>query len=391
VEARLALASAAAAARRSVMSRRWAVKSVRPPAEVGAMASSAGKRAPSARSASTSTRRPSTGPFAGGQVAREPAPVRSAQLGRDDQLRHVGPERRRARVAEGALGGRVPLHDAAVLVDGDDAVERRLQDGGLQRLAVAQRRLHLQPADGRAEQAGEGQQEVLVLPAEAARRSGVRLQHAPGRPAGQPHRHVQQRDDAVPAQQAGPLEAFRRADVLERDGPAGPERAARRRSHAGGERGAADHAGLPADAGADQQVAGLGAVLQDLGPFDAEAAAAWAAASASSASRSKPSVSARAPKDVTRPAAGRRRTPPPVRCHGAPWVPPCRKDPSSIARPHFPPRISFVRCGRAGSGFRWSRATGASPATRHDGRDGPAGAHATSRAEPPQETSRRDP
>jgi hypothetical protein len=174
-------------------------------------------------------------------------------------------------VAEGALGGRVPLHDAAVLVDGDDAVERRLQDGGLQRLAVAQRRLHLQPADGRAEQAGEGQQEVLVLPAEAARRSGVRLQHAPGRPAGHPHRHVQQRDDAVPAQQAGPLEAFRRADVLERDGPAGPERAARRRSHAGGERGAADHAGLPADAGADQQVAGLGAVLQDLGPFDAEA------------------------------------------------------------------------------------------------------------------------
>ena len=32
----------------------------------------------------------------------------------------------------------------------------------------------------------------------------------------------------------------------------------------------ADHAGLPADAGAHQQVAGLGAVLQDLGPFDAE-------------------------------------------------------------------------------------------------------------------------
>jgi hypothetical protein len=54
--------SAASAAFRSAMSRRWAVKSVLPPAEVGVMASSAGKREPSARSASTSIRRPSTGP-----------------------------------------------------------------------------------------------------------------------------------------------------------------------------------------------------------------------------------------------------------------------------------------------------------------------------------------
>src|SRR3712207_9307006 len=67
-----------------------------------------------------------------------------------------------------------------------------------------------------------------------------------------------------------PLEALRHADVLERDALTGREAAARRRGHAGRERGAADHAGLPADAGADQQVIGLGAVLQDLGPSRSE-------------------------------------------------------------------------------------------------------------------------
>ena len=55
-------ASPASAALRSVMSRRWAVKSALPLTEVGVMASSARKREPSARSASTSTRRPSIGP-----------------------------------------------------------------------------------------------------------------------------------------------------------------------------------------------------------------------------------------------------------------------------------------------------------------------------------------
>ena len=70
--------------------------------------------------------------------------------------------------------------------------------------------------------------------------------------------------------------------------------------------------------------------------------------------------------------------------------PPGRKDLSSIARPLFPRRISFVRCGCAGRGARWSRADRSKPG-HQDGRDRPVGAHATSRAEPPRDTSRRDP
>ncbi len=64
---------------------------------------------------------------AAGEAARHPAQMRLAQVRRHDQLDHRPADRLLAGKAEGPLGGGVELHDQAVRVDADVAVERRLQ------------------------------------------------------------------------------------------------------------------------------------------------------------------------------------------------------------------------------------------------------------------------
>ena len=53
----------------------------------------------------------------------------------------VGADQFRQRVAEQALGGRIGRLDRPPLVDGDDAVDRGVEDGPVPGLAVAQGRL----------------------------------------------------------------------------------------------------------------------------------------------------------------------------------------------------------------------------------------------------------
>ena len=65
--------------------------------------------------------------------------VRLAQAGRDHQLDHALADHRGAAVAEGPLRRPVELQNAPLAVDRDDAVERRIEDRALQRLAFAQR------------------------------------------------------------------------------------------------------------------------------------------------------------------------------------------------------------------------------------------------------------
>ena len=64
----------------------------------------------------------------GFELARDAADGGKLALVRgDDQLCHRLPDRLRTRVAEGPLGGGVELDDAATVVGGHVAVERRLQ------------------------------------------------------------------------------------------------------------------------------------------------------------------------------------------------------------------------------------------------------------------------
>ena len=75
-----------------------------------------------------------------GAVAEEPAEPRAVPLAErrgHDQLGHLPADRVRAAVAERPLRGGVELGDPALGVDRDDAVERRLQDRALARLALA--------------------------------------------------------------------------------------------------------------------------------------------------------------------------------------------------------------------------------------------------------------
>ena len=59
-------------------------------------------------------------------------------MGRDDEVGQLPANDLLPAVAEGAFGSRVELDDIALVVDGDDAVESRFQDGGLADFALAQ-------------------------------------------------------------------------------------------------------------------------------------------------------------------------------------------------------------------------------------------------------------
>ena len=74
-----------------------------------------------------------------GQRPPQSNPVLLAQLRWDDQLRHLPPERLFAGVAEGLLRRGIEIHHAPRMVDGHDAIQGDGEDGGLQRLARAQR------------------------------------------------------------------------------------------------------------------------------------------------------------------------------------------------------------------------------------------------------------
>ena len=130
---------------RSVMSRTCAVKTGWRPTSMRAIESSAAKREPSARSASTSMRASPSGGRPVSRQARKPVEVALAELRRDDQLGERPAERLVPRQAEGLLGGGVPLEDAPLVVGGDHAVERRLEHGLLARLAHLERLLGAAP------------------------------------------------------------------------------------------------------------------------------------------------------------------------------------------------------------------------------------------------------
>lgn len=66
--------------------------------------------------------------------AGHPGAVTGAQGGRDNEVGHLSPEDGGARVAEGALGGRVKIDKASLVVDRDDVVERDVEDAGEMRL-----------------------------------------------------------------------------------------------------------------------------------------------------------------------------------------------------------------------------------------------------------------
>ena len=95
-------------------------------------------------------------------VPREPSAMRVAPGRRDDQLGQFAPDHLLGAVAERALGRAVDLDHVAVVVHRDDAVEGRVQDRALARVARAQ--VGLGPAaldelrDLRAEAVHRGQQ-----------------------------------------------------------------------------------------------------------------------------------------------------------------------------------------------------------------------------------------
>ena len=73
-------------------------------------------------------RRPSNGPS---PVARNwaiPARCLASQFWRNDQFRHFLAHRLRTRITKQALGRDVPFLDATVIVNDDDAIERRIED-----------------------------------------------------------------------------------------------------------------------------------------------------------------------------------------------------------------------------------------------------------------------
>lgn len=72
------------------------------------------------------------------EVVADAARVRGPKGGRDDQFGEGAPARFGERVAEGPLGRRVPLDDALLVINRDDAVQRVLHDAPLARLAGPQ-------------------------------------------------------------------------------------------------------------------------------------------------------------------------------------------------------------------------------------------------------------
>ena len=116
----------------------------------------------------------------GGEIAAQSPAVAPAQRGRHDQLGHVLPDHLTGAVAEGALGGRVEVDHAALVVHRDHRVERRVEHGlvaGLLRSQLLGRR---GGAAGSGRSAGRRStwSRGARRRARAARRSGTRSRRA---------------------------------------------------------------------------------------------------------------------------------------------------------------------------------------------------------------------
>jgi hypothetical protein len=75
------------------------------------------------------------------EVALDAATMRFAKARRDDALDHRCADRLGARLAEHRLGRRIELDDAPVTINGDDGIERRIDDRPKRLLALPQREL----------------------------------------------------------------------------------------------------------------------------------------------------------------------------------------------------------------------------------------------------------
>jgi hypothetical protein len=102
------------------------------------IASSVGNSLPSARTAVISIRFPEHPRLTRGQVAGESLPVAFSKGRRNDDVGQLLTQDLVPAVAEGALRGGIDFGDATFVVDRHDAFERRVQDGGLARLAASQ-------------------------------------------------------------------------------------------------------------------------------------------------------------------------------------------------------------------------------------------------------------
>src|SRR6266545_1652476 len=78
---------------------------------------------------------PEDGAFICGEIVGETAVVRIAQRGRNDEVGHLHSDDVFPRIAEGLLRCRVELENVPLVVDRDDAIERRLEHGALSGLA----------------------------------------------------------------------------------------------------------------------------------------------------------------------------------------------------------------------------------------------------------------
>src|SRR5213078_2065116 len=108
----------------------------------------------------------------GVEVTGEPGAVLVAKARRDDHLDHLAADDLVGLVPEGPLGGRVEFEHAPVVVDRDDAIERRLEDRSMPRLSLAHRSLGAAALDELADLAAEAlgrRQELVVGLLEAAR------------------------------------------------------------------------------------------------------------------------------------------------------------------------------------------------------------------------------
>ena len=101
-----------------------------------------------------------------------------AQRRRDHQLSHLLADRDVLRIAEDALGGRVELHDAALVVHRDDCVERGVDNRALAGLAHADRLLRIERLDELTDLAPERFRERVDLRIALTHLVGEQLDHA---------------------------------------------------------------------------------------------------------------------------------------------------------------------------------------------------------------------
>src|SRR6185312_2275728 len=128
----------------------------------------------------------------------------------------------------------------------------------MQQYAALEMRRHVRgdaalQLDRAAEDAGEPGKKILVLLVKAPCLIAVDLENAP-RGSLDRDRHVDQRNDAVRAQQVGVAVLLASRQIVDIDRRAGAEGAAGGRGHVGGKARMPDDAVVPADTGADEKV-----------------------------------------------------------------------------------------------------------------------------------------